>query len=99
MKRDVDSGLQLRFEATARMPSILQEGNGTCLQARSSQIRDLKANANGNENELVTTTNGYADVYHDEDAFQNLPKPQQDILLLDDPSRNIPFRGPVKYQS
>lgn len=28
MKRDIDSGLQLRFEATARMPSILQQDNG-----------------------------------------------------------------------
>ena len=48
--------------------------------------RDIKAYAKGNGNGIVTTTNGPSDVYHDEDdAFQHLPKPQQDVLLLHGP--------------
>ena len=49
--------------------------------------RDFKADAKGNENGngVVITANGHANVLHDGDAFQHLPKPQQDVLLLHGP--------------
>ena len=49
--------------------------------------RDLKADAKGNENGngAVDTADDHADVFHDGDAFQHLPKPQQDVLLLHGP--------------
>ena len=59
------------------MPSVQQQVN-----------RDDDNNLNGeigDEGSQPAVINGHSDAYDDEDAFQHLPKPQQDVLLLHGP--------------
>lgn len=62
------------LETTAKMPSILNSEHGAS---------GIKPQLNGNGD--VLKANGNVDTSHDDNAFQHLPKPQQDILLLHGP--------------
>lgn len=65
------------FHAITTMPSILQPAKG-----------DVKLQINGDEDRngsVAGKTIGHTDEYPDDDAFQHLPKPQQDVLLLHGP--------------
>ena len=59
------------------MPSISQHSNGDSEVAGYSK--------KGDDNSPYLHTNGHTDAYQDEDVFQHLPKPQQDVLLLHGP--------------
>lgn len=59
------------------MPSTLQSANGDV---------NVQVNGNGHTNGVAANeSNGHEKDFHDEDAFQHLPKPQQDVLLLHGP--------------
>ena len=59
------------------MPSIAQQSNGDSEGAEYSKKRD--------DNSPYLHTDGHTDAYQEEDVFQHLLKPQQDVLLLHDP--------------
>lgn len=58
------------------MPSIIQQTNGYEVD---KSIRNNGERSNGNNVDGSTKT------HDDEDVFQHLPKPQQDVLLLHGP--------------
>ena len=65
------------------MPSIAQQANGDMPLA--SQHSNGYVESHTNEKVDLSRANGDAETYQDHDAFQHLPRPQQDVLLLHGP--------------
>lgn len=65
------------------MPSTVQQTNGSVSPITQQANGSLKPYTNGGGG--LAKNNGHADEYQDHDAFQHLPKPQQDVLLLHGP--------------
>ena len=77
---DVQRNLQQRRELTptiVTMPSIIQQTNG--YNEVDKSIENNGADRDGN------TVDNPTERYDDEDVFQHLAKPQQDVLLLHGP--------------
>lgn len=65
------------------MPSIFQHSNGSNALTLQQSNGNLKVDRN--ENVDSPKLNGHTNGHQDHDAFQHLPKPQQDVLLLHGP--------------
>ena len=69
------------------MPSVsLQvDRDETAVPGPQQPRKSVNGLLNGKRDGEVLSTNGHVGVQHNEDAFQHLPKPQQEVLMLHGP--------------